>query len=84
MMKIEEDEPGTGTQHFFLEILRTKHGGENLDCFVNLLKKKMIEVICHKINFIGYYDICNQNKGNCLLANENDFRLNIRLNTYIS
>lgn len=26
MMKIEEDEPGTGTQHFFLEILRTKHG----------------------------------------------------------
>ena len=27
MMKIEEDEPGTGTQHFFLEILRTKHGG---------------------------------------------------------
>ena len=32
MMKIEvekEDEPGTGTQHFFLEILRTKHGGKN-------------------------------------------------------
>ena len=31
MMKIEvekEDEPGTGTQHFFLEILRTKHGGD--------------------------------------------------------
>jgi len=26
MMKIDEDEPGTGTQHFFLEILRTKHG----------------------------------------------------------
>ena len=45
MMKIEEDEPGTGTQHFFLEILRTKHGGENLDCFVNFLKNKMIEVI---------------------------------------
>ena len=27
MMKVDEDEPGTGTQHFFLEILRTKHGG---------------------------------------------------------
>jgi hypothetical protein len=28
MMKLDEDEPGTGTQHFFLEILRTKHGGK--------------------------------------------------------
>ena len=32
MMKIDEDEPGSGTQHFFLEILRTKHGGTyNID-----------------------------------------------------
>ena len=38
MMKIEEDEPGTGTQHFFLEILRTKHGGEN-DCVSTTSKK---------------------------------------------
>ena len=29
MMKIDEDEPGTGTQHFFMEILRTKHGGND-------------------------------------------------------
>ena len=30
MMKIDEDEPGTGTQHFFMEILRTKHGGTDM------------------------------------------------------
>ena len=36
MMKIDEDEPGTGTQHFFLEILRTKHGGEYTGVFTFL------------------------------------------------
>ena len=43
MMKIEEDEPGTGTQHFFLEILRTKHGGkmEYLLSFQNFFKNKL-------------------------------------------
>ena len=36
MMKIDEDEPGTGTQHFFLEILRTKHGGKYTGVFTFL------------------------------------------------
>ena len=38
MMKIDEDEPGTGTQHFFLEILRTKHGGKYTGVFTFLFK----------------------------------------------
>lgn len=57
MMKIEEDEPGTGTQHFFLEILRTKHGGIRIQ-FRNSIQFwyfwKLFSSVAHVVLVFGW------------------------------